>query len=91
MIVKSKKPAKTEEVSVGPKKITRFERAKVISARALQIAMGAPVLVKTPPDIDSPIDIAVLEIEEGILPISITRRLPDGTTQNIPLKLLLDK
>ena len=89
--MKSKKQTKTEEVSVGPKKITRFERAKVISARALQIAMGAPVLIETPPDIDSPIDIAVIELEEGILPISITRRLPDGTTQNIPLKLLLDK
>lgn len=89
--MKSKIKAKTKEVSIGPKKITRFERAKVVSARALQIAMGAPVLINIPPDMDSPIDMAVLEIEEGVLPISITRSLPDGTNQNIPLKLLLGK
>jgi hypothetical protein len=37
----------------------------------------------------SPIDIALLELEEGVLPISIRRSLPDGTSQNIPLKWLI--
>ncbi|MEM2530209.1 MAG: hypothetical protein QXL32_03695, partial [Candidatus Bathyarchaeia archaeon] len=36
-------------------------------------------------------DIALLELEEGVLPISIRRVLPDGTSQNIPLKWLLKK
>jgi len=37
----------------------------------------------------SPIDVALMELEEGVLPISIRRALPDGTSQNIPLKWLL--
>lgn len=56
----------------------------------MQIAMGAPVLIDVPPNVKSPIDIALLELKEGVLPISIRRQLPDGTSQNIPLKLLLE-
>jgi len=37
----------------------------------------------------SPIDIALKELEAGILPITIRRTLPDGTYQDIPLKWLL--
>jgi DNA-directed RNA polymerase subunit K/omega len=91
---KRKKPksslSKIKKVGIGPKKLTRFERAKVVSARALQIAMGAPVLIDNARESISPIDIALLEIQERVLPISIRRSLPDGSSQNIPLKLLLD-
>jgi len=51
--------------------------------------MGAPVLLDNVEASMSPIDIALLELEEGVLPISIRRALPDGTSQNIPLKWLL--
>ena len=73
---------------MGPPKITRFEKARIVGARALQIAMGAPILVE-PTDISSPIDIALKEFEGGILPMTIRRTLPDGTFQDIPLKWLL--
>lgn len=79
---------KPETAIIGPRKLTRFERARVVGARALQIAMGAPVLLDVPKDVKSPIEIALLELEEGVLPISIRRALPDGTSQNIPLKFL---
>lgn len=49
----------------------RFERARLIGARALQIAMGAPILVKT--ELDDPIEIAKLELIKGVLPIEIKR------------------
>jgi DNA-directed RNA polymerase subunit K/omega len=75
---------------IGPKKLTRFERARVVGARALQISMGAPVLLDVPELIKSPIDLAELELREGVLPISIRRALPDGTSLNIPLKTLLE-
>jgi len=74
---------------IGPRKLTRFEKARVVGARALQIALGAPVLVDIDPGSLSPIDIATQELEAGALPISIRRTLPDGTSQNIPLKLIL--
>jgi len=85
----SSKRAKTARL-IGPKKLTRFERARVVGARALQISMGAPVLIDVSQSSKSPIDIALMELEHGVLPISIRRTLPDGESQNIPLKVLLE-
>lgn len=75
---------------IGPPKLTRFEKARIVGARALQIAMGAPILVEPPKSNASPIDIALLELEASVLPITIRRTLPDGTYQDIPLKWLLE-
>jgi DNA-directed RNA polymerase subunit K len=47
-----------------------------VGARALQIAMGAPVLVDIPENLGDPIDIALLEFEKGAIPITVVRRLP---------------
>ena len=74
---------------IGPRKLTRFESARVVGARALQIALGAPVLIDVDPGTMSAVDIAMQELEAGALPISIRRTLPDGTSQNIPLKSIL--
>ena len=68
--------------------MTRFERARIVGARALQIAMGAPIIVEVPKSPVGPIDIAVLELNAEILPITIRRTLPNGTYQDIPLKWL---
>ncbi len=78
-----------DRIEIGPPKLTRFEKARVVGARALQVSMGAPVLLDVTDPKQSPIDIALLELDEGVLPISIRRSLPDGTSQNIPLKWLL--
>jgi len=59
-----------------------------VGARALQISMGAPILVDAPEGFSTPIDIALQELEAGILPITIRRTLPDGTYQDIPIKWL---
>ena len=74
---------------MGPPKITRFEKARIVGARALQISMGAPILVESDKMYSNPIDIALKELEGGILPITIRRTLPDATFQDIPLKWLL--
>jgi DNA-directed RNA polymerase subunit K/omega len=50
---------------------TKFERARIISARALQISQGAPVLTKIPAGVDDPIKIAELEWKAGVIPIGI--------------------
>lgn len=52
---------------------TRFEKARIIGARALQISFGAPVLVDYPVENTDPIDIAMLEFEKGVIPITIER------------------
>lgn len=50
---------------------TRFEKARIIGARALQISYGAPVLVDYPADMLDPIDIAMLEFDKDMIPISV--------------------
>jgi len=79
-----------KEIRIGPPRLTRFEKARIVGARALQIAMGAPILIKSSKTLLNPIDIALEELERGVLPITIRRTLPDGMTyQDIPLKWLL--
>jgi len=56
-------------------KYTRFERARIIGARALQIAMGAPILIDLSKGIVDPIEIAKMEFERNVLPITVTREL----------------
>ncbi len=60
--------------------ITRFERARLISARALQISLGAPVLVKAPANM-SIFEIAKLEFEKKVLPLTIMRTMPSGAVK----------
>jgi DNA-directed RNA polymerase I, II, and III subunit RPABC2 len=78
-----------KKIWIGPPKVTRFERARIVGARALQIAMGAPILIEPSPSLSNPIDIALRELETGTLPITIRRTLPDETYQDIPLKWLV--
>jgi len=53
--------------------------------------MGAPILTVIPKGVKDLIDISLLELEEGVLPITIRRSLPDGTYQDIPLGWLVEK
>ncbi len=50
---------------------TRFERARIIGARALQLSQGAPALIET--DGDDPIDVARAELDAGVVPIGVRR------------------
>lgn len=58
--------------------ITKYERARILGARALQISLGAPILVKLSKKkleeiAYNPIEIARLELEEDLVPITIKR------------------
>jgi DNA-directed RNA polymerase I, II, and III subunit RPABC2 len=87
--VQKQPPSKGEGlVKIGPPKLTRFEKARIVGARALQLSMGAPPLVPLD-DLKDPIKIAMRELDAGALPISIRRTLPGGMYQDIPLKWLL--
>jgi DNA-directed RNA polymerases I, II, and III subunit RPABC2 len=86
---KAKQPSITEfEIKIGPPKLTRFERARIVGARSLQLAMGAPAFIPMEGAYKGPIDTAMLEMEADALPISIRRSLPNGITQDIPIKAL---
>ena len=86
---KAKQPSITEfEIKIGPPKLTRFERARIVGARSLQLAMGAPAFIPMEGTYKGPIDTAMMEMEADALPISIRRSLPNGITQDIPIKAL---
>jgi len=55
-------------------KYTRFEKARIIGARALQISMGAPVLVDLPPGMIDPVDISTLEFSKNLIPMTVRRK-----------------
>ncbi|MGC8610206.1 MAG: DNA-directed RNA polymerase subunit K [Thermoplasmata archaeon] len=52
----------------------RFEKARIIGARALQISLGAPVLISIPEGVIDPVDIAILEFEKNVIPITVLRK-----------------
>ncbi len=63
-------------------KYTRFEKARMIGARALQLSMGAPFLIKLDAaELEklkyNPLEIAKLEFEKGIIPITVKRQMPE--------------
>lgn len=56
------------------KEYSRFERARIIGARSLQIARGAPILIKT--NETDPLKIAELEFEADMIPLDVRRKKP---------------
>ena len=57
---------------VVKKEYTRYERARIIGARALQISMGAPVLAKDLKTVE-PIEVALIELERSLIPITVKK------------------
>lgn len=82
-------PSSLDEIQIGPRWLTRFELARILGSRALQISMGAPVLVDTASETTELQTLAELEVQAGILPVSVRRTLPNGLFQDIPLTWLI--
>ena len=60
---------------------TKYEIARMVGSRALQLSMGAPFLIKlTSKQLEAikynPIEIAKAEFKEGVMPITVKRKLP---------------
>ena len=70
---------------MGPPNLTRFEKARIMGARALQLSFGAPTFIDIPETAATSLDIAMEELDQRLIPISIRRVLPNGDFQNIPL------
>ena len=52
---------------------TKFEKARIIGARALQLAYGAPPLIKVPEGVVDPLALADMEFSEGVIPIVVIK------------------
>ena len=74
------------EVILGPPTLTRFEKARILGARALQLSLGAPHFVEIPKNASTSLEIAMEELNRKEIPIVIRRILPNGDFQNIPMQ-----
>jgi len=73
------------KIQLGPPTLTRFEKARIMGARALQLSLGAPPFIEIPSSAKTSLDIALAELELRVIPIVIKRRLPNGDYQNISI------
>ncbi|MFC1741482.1 DNA-directed RNA polymerase subunit K [Nanoarchaeota archaeon] len=78
MAKKAAKKSKKEE----PEAFTKYEKARILGSRALQISMGAPYLIKvSKKQLEelkySPLEIAKLEFDAGVIPITVIRPMPE--------------
>lgn len=55
------------------KRLTKYQKARIIGARALQISMGAPILIKRKKDVYDPVKIAIEEFKAGVIPITVKK------------------
>mmetsp|Transcript_11209 Transcript_11209/g.25416 ORF Transcript_11209/g.25416 Transcript_11209/m.25416 type:complete len:126 (-) Transcript_11209:475-852(-) len=68
--------------------LTKYEKARILGARALQISMGAPVLTQIN-TLSDPLDIASKELVERKIPIIIRRYLPNGKYEDWSIQELI--
>lgn len=78
-------PCEKGRITVGPPTLTRFEKARIMGARALQLSQGAPPFIPIPETARISLDISMEELERRVIPITIRRVLPNGDYQNIPI------
>ena len=77
--------SKDGQISIGPPILTRFEKARIMGARALQLSLGAPVFIEIPKNATSSLEIAMEELKQRVIPIVIKRTLPNGDYQHLPI------
>jgi len=82
-------PCEKGKITIGPPTLTRFEKARIMGARALQLSLGAPPFIPIPKTARISLDIAMEELEQRVIPITIRRVLPNGDFQNIPIDYFL--
>ena len=76
---------KDGQIVTGPPTLTRFEKARIMGARALQLSLGAPVFIEIPKNATTSLEIAMEELKQRVIPIVIKRTLPNGDYQHLPI------
>ena len=76
----------TVAINTGPPTLTRFEKARIMGSRALQLSLGAPPFIDFSKNISTSLEIAMEELHQKVIPIVIRRTLPNGDYQNIAIE-----
>ncbi|MCL4447967.1 MAG: DNA-directed RNA polymerase subunit K [Thermoplasmatales archaeon] len=56
------------------RKYSKYEKARIVGARALQISLGAPIIIEIPKDVIDPLRIALVEYENEAIPMTVKKR-----------------
>ncbi|KAL1326900.1 hypothetical protein HN51_037026 [Arachis hypogaea] len=86
---REKESEKLSDEKMKKPQMTKYERAKILGTRALQISMDAPVMVPLNGETD-PLEIAIKELREGVLPFTIRRQFPDGSYKEWNVSDMID-
>ena len=73
-------------ISSGRHTLTRFEKARIMGSRALQLSLGAPPFIDFSKNTTTSLEIAMEELKQRVIPIVIRRTLPNGDYQNIAIE-----
>ena len=73
-------------ISSGRLTLTRFEKARIMGSRALQLSLGAPPFIDFSKNTTTSLEIAMEELKQRVIPIVIRRTLPNGDYQNIAIE-----
>ena len=74
--------AEKEKERITTRFLTKYEKARIIGSRALQISKNAPIMVEPEPGEWDPLKIAEKELVERKIPFIIRRYLPDGSFED---------
>ncbi len=78
------------DLKTKPYRLTRYEKARIVAARALQLSLGAMPLIDVSNMPKDPVMIAIEELKRGLLPMTIIRRTPAGGVELIPVSKLIE-
>eukprot|EP00462_Mataza_sp_D1_P010045 CAMPEP_0175163292 /NCGR_PEP_ID=MMETSP0087-20121206/25666_1 /TAXON_ID=136419 /ORGANISM="Unknown Unknown, Strain D1" /LENGTH=144 /DNA_ID=CAMNT_0016451975 /DNA_START=29 /DNA_END=463 /DNA_ORIENTATION=+ len=87
-VLESKDKDSSNKRKVTTKYLTKYEKARILGTRALQISNGAPIMVDNCDETDA-LAIASMELRARTIPMIIRRRLPDGSHEDWSLDELI--
>ncbi len=59
---------------MSKRKYSKYEKARIVGARALQVSMGAPIIIEIPKNVIDPLRIALVEFENDAIPMTVKKR-----------------
>lgn len=78
------------DLKTKPYRLTRYEKARIVAARALQLSLGAIPLIDLSNVMKDPVVIAIEELKRGLLPMTVIRKTPANEVELIPVSKLIE-
>ena len=83
-IIHDRDVTKTKKTRITTPFLTKYEKTRLLGTRALQISLNAPSTVDTKDEYD-PLKIAMMELQQRKIPLSVRRFLPSGQFEDFTI------